>query len=57
MCPDFDYCEKCECTIEHNHPFLKIKKPEMAPIAIFASLDDNITDMVKKVKCSYPEMN
>lgn len=25
ICPDFDFCEKCEATIEHDHPFLKIK--------------------------------
>jgi hypothetical protein len=28
VCPDFDFCEKCEATKEHSHPFLKIKKPE-----------------------------
>ena len=27
VCPDFDYCEKCEETVEHNHVFMKIKKP------------------------------
>lgn len=26
MCKDFDYCEKCEETKDHAHPFLKIKK-------------------------------
>lgn len=27
VCPNYDLCEKCEGTIEHNHIFLKIKKP------------------------------
>jgi hypothetical protein len=27
VCPDYDYCEKCESSIEHAHPFLKIKEP------------------------------
>lgn len=28
VCPDFDYCEKCEASIDHPHVFLKIKNPE-----------------------------
>jgi len=28
VCPDFDYCEKCEATKEHPHPFIKFKKPQ-----------------------------
>lgn len=27
VCPDFDFCEKCEATKEHPHDFLKMKKP------------------------------
>jgi len=27
-CPDFDYCERCEATKEHPHPFIKFKKPD-----------------------------
>eukprot|EP01006_Ploeotia_vitrea_P054482 TRINITY_DN67890_c0_g1_i1.p2 TRINITY_DN67890_c0_g1~~TRINITY_DN67890_c0_g1_i1.p2 ORF type:complete len:116 (-),score=2.85 TRINITY_DN67890_c0_g1_i1:431-778(-) len=50
VCPDFDYCEKCEAEKEHSHPFLKIKKPELAPKAIFVSLEDNIEQMVNQVK-------
>ena len=26
-CRDFDFCEKCESSVEHNHVFLKIKTP------------------------------
>jgi hypothetical protein len=25
VCPDFDFCEKCEETVPHEHPFMKIK--------------------------------
>ena len=31
VCPDFDYCETCEDTIEHPHPFLKVLYPEQDP--------------------------
>lgn len=30
VCPNFDYCEKCETEKPHPHPFLKIRKPEHA---------------------------
>lgn len=34
VCEDFDYCDKCEAQKPHNHPFLKIRKPEQAPAFI-----------------------
>lgn len=36
VCPNFDYCENCEKAKanEHKHPFLKIRKPELAPAQI-----------------------
>jgi hypothetical protein len=37
VCPDFDYCERCETTKEHNHPFLKIRRPEQMPINLYMS--------------------
>jgi len=27
VCPNFDYCEKCEETVQHDHVFMKIKTP------------------------------
>jgi hypothetical protein len=27
VCPDFDYCERCEARIEHPHPFIKLRTP------------------------------
>jgi hypothetical protein len=26
-CPNFDFCEKCEETVDHGHVFMKMKKP------------------------------
>jgi hypothetical protein len=33
-CPNFDLCEKCEADKSHPHLFLKIRKPEHAPVFI-----------------------
>jgi hypothetical protein len=43
VCEDFDYCEKCEDKYKggHGHPLLKIKNPEMSPIAIKYMLKKN----------------
>lgn len=40
VCDNFDYCEKCENLNKdsHNHPFIKIYKPETAPIEIKCDL-------------------
>ena len=41
ICKNFDYCEECEkkYALEHGHPLLKIRKPELAPISIQCRLD------------------
>lgn len=39
VCPDFDFCSKCEATIEHDHPFLKIKTLKQTPIKIMVIID------------------
>jgi hypothetical protein len=31
VCKDFDYCAKCEASLGHDHPFLKIRKADGAP--------------------------
>jgi len=28
VCPDFDFCGKCEATVKHPHPFIKLTVPE-----------------------------
>ena len=28
VCPDMDYCEKCESEKGHEHPMLKIRRPD-----------------------------
>jgi hypothetical protein len=40
VCEDFDYCDNCEKTIEHAHPFLKIKNDKQSPIAITVILPE-----------------
>jgi hypothetical protein len=41
VCPDFDYCEKCEATVDHAHPFLKIKNESQHPVAVLTILQDD----------------
>lgn len=41
MCPDFDFCENCEATIDHDHAFLKIKTLKQTPYKIIAVIDDD----------------
>lgn len=40
VCDDFDYCEDCEkkFALEHGHPMLKIRKPELDPIDIHCTM-------------------
>jgi len=40
VCEDFDFCEKCEDSKKHPHPFLKIRHPEQAVKAIFCCVND-----------------
>jgi len=42
VCEDFDYCEKCEHSIDHPHPFLKIKDPKHRPKAIITVLEEEL---------------
>ena len=41
ICENFDYCEECEkkYALQHGHPLLKIRKPELAPISIQCRMD------------------
>jgi hypothetical protein len=68
VCNDFDYCEACEekNSEAHKHPFLKIRKPEIAPVKILCAIRDNVEEFQKKpsgefekvdnVNISYPEI-
>jgi len=42
VCQDFDYCENCEQSIEHPHPFLKIKNSTQNPKAILTVLEEDL---------------
>lgn len=44
VCEDFDYCEACEEKYSeiHKHPFLKIRKPEVAPVKILCAINEEV---------------
>ena len=46
ICNDFDFCQSCEAKFysEHNHPFLKIRKPDSAPSQIYTIIRDDNAD-------------
>jgi hypothetical protein len=51
VCEDFDYCELCEEKFSevHKHPFLKIRRPEVAPYKILCEIDESVPDFVQPV--------
>jgi hypothetical protein len=40
VCKDFDYCAKCEESLGHDHPFLKIRKAGGTPSMIITVLNE-----------------
>lgn len=40
VCQDFDYCAKCEESLGHDHPFLKIRKAGGAPAMMMTVLNE-----------------
>jgi len=40
VCKDFDYCGVCEDRLDHEHPFLKIRKAGGAPDVLITMLPD-----------------
>mmetsp|Transcript_17125 Transcript_17125/g.17009 ORF Transcript_17125/g.17009 Transcript_17125/m.17009 type:complete len:417 (-) Transcript_17125:38-1288(-) len=40
VCQNFDFCSKCEASVDHEHPFIKIRTQEQAPKTIFCALDE-----------------
>lgn len=47
VCPDFDFCQRCEALIDHPHPFLKIKNLKQTPRKIITVLDDEEEDSLE----------
>lgn len=43
VCKEFDFCASCEEARDHDHPFLKIYRPEQAPKAMFTVIDEQTT--------------
>ena len=42
ICKDYDLCETCEAKQFHNHSFLKIRDPSMAPVAIMCVVNETV---------------
>lgn len=40
VCKNFDFCEMCEDRISHEHPFIKILRPENAPSMIVTAVQE-----------------
>ena len=41
VCADYDFCQACEKSAYHEHPFIKICSPEQAPKTIFCAVDES----------------
>ena len=41
VCKDFDMCARCEATKGHQHPLLKIRRPQQAPHFLCTVLDED----------------
>ena len=41
VCKNFDFCEVCEERVVHNHPFIKILKPENLPSVILTAVNED----------------
>lgn len=41
VCKNFDYCEICEERLGHEHPFIKLVKPDVEPTTILTGVYDN----------------
>lgn len=41
VCMDFDFCQNCEKSVTHEHPFIKIRSPQYVLKTIFCALDDS----------------
>jgi len=40
VCKNFDYCEVCEERLQHEHPFIKILRPEDVPDVILTGVEE-----------------
>jgi len=50
VCENFDYCEKCEekNSESHDHPFIKIRQPELAPKKILCVVPEHVQNFYPK---------
>lgn len=41
VCQNYDFCPNCEDTRKHEHPFIKIRRPQLQPAAILAVVNED----------------
>lgn len=46
VCKNNDFCSKCEETIYHDHPFIKMRRPEQVPVSIFCVVNEDTPGVV-----------
>ena len=51
VCKDFDYCANCEDKLDHDHPFLKIKKAGGAPAVMVTVLNEDEQPQPEQQRC------
>jgi len=56
VCKNFDFCETCEERVGHEHPFIKINKPEQAPKMIVTAINEDEAAAQTQPPADLPEM-
>jgi len=57
VCKNFDFCAMCEERRGHEHPFLKIYRPEQVPNAMFTVINENMPNARPDIEQQVNEAN
>jgi len=57
ICKNFDFCATCEERRGHDHPFLKIYKPEQVPKAMFTVINENMKNAKADIEQNVDQQN
>jgi Zinc finger, ZZ type./PB1 domain. len=55
VCINFDFCQVCEKNTFHEHPFIKIRFPELAPKMIFCAVNEKKKNFKPKNRQCEPQ--